>query len=289
MSDDQHEIDAEWEDAEALSPSVRRLVRQYDLDITGIHGSGPHGRIRVGDVMAVIGGRAPGADVEAPPAARHAELAQSGTDARDERSAQASRDAVDRYRRTDPMTTLFECDVTRVLLHQKLERERGKDVVLTAYFAAACARAMALLGEPRSDETVDLGVLLAREDGTAVGVLVAGAGEQPFAALDAQLSSALADGANETALGDVATVLHHHGTGGSLVALPLPLPPGRRAAMGVGAVRRVVAVRSVNGEESARIVTQCYLTLTFHPEAVAPARADRFLRDCVRTLESWPP
>lgn len=289
MSDDHHEIEAPLEDADALSPSVRRLVRQYDLDVTGIHGSGPHGRIRVGDVMAMIGGRSPTADAEAPPGARHFELAQNGMELRDERGAQATHEAVDTPWPTVPMAILFECDVSRVLLHRKLERERGNDVVLTAYFAAACARAMTLLGEPGSDETADLGVLLAREDGTAVGALVAGAGEQPFAAVHAQLSSALARGANETEIGDVAMVLHHHGTGGSLLALPLPLPRGRRAAMGVGAVRRAVAVRSVNGEESARIVSQCYLTLTFHPEAVAPARADRFLGECVRTLESWPP
>jgi pyruvate/2-oxoglutarate dehydrogenase complex dihydrolipoamide acyltransferase (E2) component len=36
---------------------VRRLVRQYELDITGIHGTGPSGRIRVGDLMGLLGGR----------------------------------------------------------------------------------------------------------------------------------------------------------------------------------------------------------------------------------------
>ena len=36
---------------------MRRLVRQFDLDITGIHGTGPAGRIRVGDVMGLLGGR----------------------------------------------------------------------------------------------------------------------------------------------------------------------------------------------------------------------------------------
>jgi len=38
---------------DGLSPAVRRLVRQYDLDITGIHGTGPDGRIRVGDVIGI--------------------------------------------------------------------------------------------------------------------------------------------------------------------------------------------------------------------------------------------
>src|SRR5688572_26294303 len=42
---------------DSLSPAVRRLVRQFDLDITGIHGTGPEGRIRVGDVMGLLGGR----------------------------------------------------------------------------------------------------------------------------------------------------------------------------------------------------------------------------------------
>ena len=43
--------------ATTLSPSVRRLVRQYDLDVTGIHGTGPSGRIRVGDVIALLAAR----------------------------------------------------------------------------------------------------------------------------------------------------------------------------------------------------------------------------------------
>jgi len=45
---------------DTLSPAVRRLVRHYDLDITGIHGTGPSGRIRVGDVIGMLGSRADG-------------------------------------------------------------------------------------------------------------------------------------------------------------------------------------------------------------------------------------
>src|SRR5512145_1279539 len=51
---------------EALSPAVRRLVRQFDLDITGIHGTGPSGRIRVGDVMGMLGGRKDSGHRDAP-------------------------------------------------------------------------------------------------------------------------------------------------------------------------------------------------------------------------------
>ena len=45
---------------------MRRLVRQFDLDITGIHGTGPAGRIRVGDVMGLLAGRTDSGNRDAP-------------------------------------------------------------------------------------------------------------------------------------------------------------------------------------------------------------------------------
>src|SRR3970040_1568321 len=70
MSDSDIETEEDGAGADALSPSVRRLVRQYELDVTGIHGSGPHGRIRIADVMALIGGRTSTPEPEPPPSAR---------------------------------------------------------------------------------------------------------------------------------------------------------------------------------------------------------------------------
>jgi hypothetical protein len=58
--------------------------------------------------------------------------------------------------------------------------------------------------------------------------------------------------------------------------------------MGVGAVRRVVAVRSINGEDSARIVAQCYLSLSFYADRIGLPQANLFLQECVRILEHWP-
>jgi pyruvate/2-oxoglutarate dehydrogenase complex dihydrolipoamide acyltransferase (E2) component len=52
---------------DTLSPAVRRLVRQFDLDITGVQGSGPEGRIRVGDVMGLLTGRTDTGNRDAPP------------------------------------------------------------------------------------------------------------------------------------------------------------------------------------------------------------------------------
>src|SRR5262245_1415417 len=60
---------AEPSSADPLSPAVRRLVRQFDLDVTGIHGTGPSGRIRVSDVMGLLAGRKDTGKRDAPPRA----------------------------------------------------------------------------------------------------------------------------------------------------------------------------------------------------------------------------
>jgi pyruvate/2-oxoglutarate dehydrogenase complex dihydrolipoamide acyltransferase (E2) component len=52
---------------DSLSPSIRKLVRQYGVDVTSIRGSGPHGRLRIGDVMAALGGGSELEPCERPP------------------------------------------------------------------------------------------------------------------------------------------------------------------------------------------------------------------------------
>src|SRR5262245_40070585 len=62
---------------DTLSPAVRRLVRQFDLDITGVHGTGPSGRIRVGDVMGLLGGRTDTGKRDAPARAAASDLGEA--------------------------------------------------------------------------------------------------------------------------------------------------------------------------------------------------------------------
>ena len=74
-----------------LSPAVRRLVRQFDLDITGIHGTGPSGRIRVGDVMGLLGGRTDTGNRDAPRRPRSDDACRDAADAGEATSPAARR------------------------------------------------------------------------------------------------------------------------------------------------------------------------------------------------------
>jgi pyruvate/2-oxoglutarate dehydrogenase complex dihydrolipoamide acyltransferase (E2) component len=290
MSDSDIDTEEDGTSADALSPSVRRLVRQYDLDVTAIHGSGPHGRIRVADVMAVIGGRTQAPEPEPFAARAHADEA-SRTDFGD--AAPRPSANVAGSERGVPVTLLFECDLGRVLANQRLLREQGQDVPLTSYFAVASSGALSLLhGVRPEDSPADLGLSIAVADGTTVSTLLREARDQPFAAINAQIAALLGHGpigARNERLEDIAIVLYHHGLSGSVIAFPTPLAPAQRASLGIGAVRRVVAVKNVNGEESPRIATHVYLSASFFPNTVELSQASLFLTEWVRTLERWPP
>jgi pyruvate/2-oxoglutarate dehydrogenase complex dihydrolipoamide acyltransferase (E2) component len=204
--------------ADALSPAVRRLVRQYDLDITGIHGTGPSGRIRVGDVIGMLGGRA----AEPPP--RSAKTARTPAPDSDDlalvRSEEPTTDTP--YRATTRTTaavpaeagapaitsTVFECDLSRVLSHRKRQRSHDVDLLLTSYFLVACAEASRTTAELTDGRTARFGVQLVATEGALHSLFVdtedtPGSLEERLRALDAKLRAGTADFA-------AANLLVHH-------------------------------------------------------------------------------
>lgn len=276
--------------ADTLSPAVRRLVRQYDLDITGLHGTGPEGRIRVSDVIGMLGGRTDAG-------ARTAEAARAAVEDRDEderpapqtvRPAETSPTA-NTAATPAPATTVFECDLSRVLSHRKQQRRNNTELLLTSYYLAACIEALKAVPEVapgRNGTPAALGVLLHSSEGdvrtTLIEAAADAASDDQLRALDQALRT---DGSAD--LASAGLLLHHYGLSGSLLATPTPLGDGHAASLGVGRVRREVVVKSADGEEAPRIAAMCYVTLTYLPDRIALPRANRFLAHLVRTLESW--
>jgi 2-oxoglutarate dehydrogenase E2 component (dihydrolipoamide succinyltransferase) len=277
--------------ADTLSPAVRRLVRQYDLDITGVHGTGPAGRIRVSDVIGMLGSRTDAG-------ARTAEAARAAVEGRDDDERPA---APQPFRTPEqsptasafaapPATTVFECDLSRVLGHRKQQRRNNAELLLTSYYLAACIEALKAVPEVapgRNGTPAALGVWLHSSDGDVRTTLIepaeGSAADEQLRALDQALR---ADGSAD--LANAGLLLHHYGLSGSLLATPTPLGEGHAASLGVGRVRREVVVKNTDGEEAPRVAAMCYVTLTYAPDRIPLARANRFLAHLVRTLESWP-
>jgi len=283
--------------ADTLSPAVRRLVRQYDLDVTGIHGTGPEGRIRVGDVIGMLGGRTDvGARTDAGGHGDSGTHADAGGPAeldspapRAERGAAPSADTATGAAHGVPQTTVFECDLSRVLSHRKHERRNDVEFSLTSYFLAACVPALRVVPEVAASQSADprrLGVILAAADGSLRRTLVAvdvQASDDALRLLDGQLNAA-----HDDDLAAAHLLVHHYGPSGSLLATPTELGAGHAASLGIGRVRREIVVKTVGAEEAPRVAARCYVTLTFRPERVDLARANLFVATLVRVLEQWP-
>ena len=290
---------ADRQPADTLSPTVRRLVRQYDLDIASIQGTGPAGRIRVGDVIGMLGGRAAeppprGAATARVPTLDSADLGLEGTEeppaeAPSHEPAHAIAAAPADAGAPAIMSTVFECDLSRVLAHRKRERNNRVHRLVTSYFLVACAEASRTTAELTDGRVARFGVELTAAEGTSHSLFVDT--EDTRGSLDERLRTIderLRAGAN----GDFAQanmLVHYYGASGSLIVTPTPVGAGHAGSIGIGRVRREIIVRTAeNGEDEPRVIARCYMSLSFLPERIALNRANQFLAHTVRILEQWP-
>jgi hypothetical protein len=281
------------ETSETLSPAVRRLVRQFDLDITGIHGTGPSGRIRVGDVMTLLVGRTDTGRRDAPVRTVSTDDDTEPTDdavaepvaASTEQPAAVEPATHDAF----PTTTVFDCDVSRVLAHRRRLRSSKVELLTTSYFVTALAAALETAPELAAGQSVRFGVSLTTADGRLrcsvleIPETLPQRLDERVRAVDIALRANL-----HTPLAHATLLVHHYGESGSLLATPTPIGAGHAASVGIGRVRREIVVRVVDGVEAPRAAARCYLSISFFDGRVPFHRANRALADAVGILENWP-
>jgi 2-oxoglutarate dehydrogenase E2 component (dihydrolipoamide succinyltransferase) len=309
------------EGGEILSPAVRRLHTAHALSAHELKGSGRNGRITVQDIErhldqkpAAAAGAAAAGDADTTARMRRppgvAALAADGR--RVPHSAVRKRVAEHMTRslaQAPHVTTVFEADLTRVQAHRarhapEYERQ-GIRLTLTAYFVAACARA--LVAHPSVNATFHEEALELHPDanigvGTALGdeglivPVIHQAQHLSLAQLAARLGQLVgAARAGRLTPQDVrggTFTISNHGVGGSLLAAPIVINQPQVAILGVGKVERRVCVVDVPGMgapdgEAVGVRTMCYLTLTIDHRAIDAFQANGFLEHVVKTLEHW--
>jgi 2-oxoglutarate dehydrogenase E2 component (dihydrolipoamide succinyltransferase) len=202
------------------------------------------------------------------------------------------------------VTTLFEADLTRVQAHRlrhaaEYER-RGGRLTFTAYFVAACARALAANPsvnatyhedalELHADANIGVGTALGNE-GLIVPVIRAAQNltlGQIAAELQRLVSAARAGKLTPQEVRGGTFTLSNHGVSGSLLAAPIVINQPQVAILGVGKVERRVCVLESDGAESIGIRTMCYLTLSIDHRALDAFQANAFLAHVVASLQGW--
>ena len=312
------------QEGEMLSPAVKRLLSEHALAAQELKGSGRNGRITVQDVerhlgqkpAAAAGAAAPAASAAAAPGdvdstakmRRPPGIAALAADSRRLPHSAVRRRVAEHMTRSlaqaPHVTTLFEADLTRVQAHRarhapEYERQ-GIRLTLTAYFVAACARA--LIAHPSVNATfhedalelhphANIGVGTALGDEGLIVPVIHQAQHLSLAQLAARLGQLVgAARAGRLTPQDVrggTFTISNHGVGGSLLAAPIVINQPQVAILGVGKVERRVCVVDAPDGEAVGVRTMCYLTLTIDHRAIDAFQANGFLEHVVKTLEHW--
>ncbi|MEO6145409.1 MAG: 2-oxoglutarate dehydrogenase, E2 component, dihydrolipoamide succinyltransferase, partial [Dermatophilaceae bacterium] len=305
------------EAAAYVTPLVRKLASDNNVDLDALKGTGVGGRIRKQDVLdaaaaarVASAANAPAPAVASPPTATVTESAagvrvspKRGTTEKMSRLRKviAAR-MVESLQVSAQLTTVVEVDVTKIArLRDKAKRDfetrEGTKLSFLPFFAVAAVEA--LKSHPAVNSSVEgdvityhgsenLGVAVDTERGLLVPV-IKDAGDLNIAGL----SRKIADLAERTRtskvspdeLGGGTFTLTNTGSRGALFDTPIINQPNV-AILGTGAVvKRPVVVRDKDGDETIAIHSMVYLALSYDHRVVDGAEAARFLTTMKTRLE----
>ncbi|HZC92464.1 MAG TPA: 2-oxoglutarate dehydrogenase, E2 component, dihydrolipoamide succinyltransferase [Mycobacterium sp.] len=300
-----------------VTPLVRKLAAENNIDLSALSGTGVGGRIRKQDVLSAAQQKEEAAQAPAPaPAAQAPSAAKPsaptpalahlrGTTQKASRIRQITANKTrESLQATAQLTQTHEADMTRIVaLREKAkaafaERE-GVNLTFLPFIARAAIDALKMhpnINASYNEDTKEITYYDAEHLGFAVdteqGLLspvIHNAGDLSLAGL----ARAIADIAARARSGDLKPdelsggtfTITNIGSQGALFDTPILVPP-QAAMLGTGAiVKRPRVVIDDTGNESIGVRSICYLPLTYDHRLIDGADAGRFLTTIRHRLE----
>ena len=294
-----------------LSPLVRKMAREYNIDLGRVKGTGEGGRITKQDVEAYMSSQAARtyeSAAPAPPAAAQApaaplplaESAKTRTEPMSTMRQKIAEHMVMSKRTSAHVTTVHRVDMTKIAKlreRSKAEFQARNGFSLTFLPFVTAAAGEALRAFPIFNASIDgkniiyhrdinIGIAVALDGGLIVPV-IRNSDEKNVAGLQRAIVD-LATRARSRQLkpdevqGGTFSITNF-GSFGSIFATPVINQP-QVAILGMGAVEKVPAV--VEGDAIA-IRSQAHLALTFDHRLIDGALADQFCQKVKAILEGW--
>ena len=306
-----------------VTPLVRRLAAQHDIDLSTVTGSGVGGRIRKADVLAAVEARGgttaqpaqPSLQQPAAPAAPAATPAPAATATAEPSALRGRTEKISRLRRViaermvEPLqtsaqlTTVVEVDVTRIAalrgrIKADFELREGVKLSFLPFFCKAAVEALKVYPQINSSIDMDAGIITYHDSenlGIAVdtdrGLLVPvvrDAGDLNIAGI----ARRIADLAERTRTNKVGPdevsggtfTVTNTGSRGALFDTPIINMP-QVAILGTGSVVKRPVVISDDGQDVIAIRSMVYLSLSYDHRIVDGADAARFLSTVKSRLE----
>jgi 2-oxoglutarate dehydrogenase E2 component (dihydrolipoamide succinyltransferase) len=286
-----------------LSPSVRRMLDEHDLDATIISGSGKDGRITKSDVMAYLKSHSDedvAPDDSEGPVALAAEPAGARTEQRVPMTrlrAKIAERMVEAQHAAAMLTTFNEIDLTEVMAlrsryKESFEKVHSAKLGYMSFFSKAAVEALkkfpVINASVEGNDIVyhdyyDIGIAVSSERGLLVPVL-RDVDRMSFAEIESTIAE-LGRRAREGTIGmDELTggtfTITNGGIFGSLLSTPILNPP-QSAILGMHSIQQRPMV--VDGEVRAR--PMMYVALTYDHRIIDGREAVQFLVAIKNALE----
>ena len=303
-----------------LSPLVRRMAREHNIDLTKVKGTGAGGRITKQDIEAYLEQRtaapppaapapvprppapppiAPAAQAPPPQLPPIAGAPKTRIEPMTPMRAKIAEHMVLSQRTSAHVTTVHKVDMTRVVKmreRQKAEFQARYGFSLTYLPFVARAICEALRAFPLLNASIDgnniiyhneinIGIAVALENGLIVPV-IRNADEKTVVGLQRSIVDLAARARSRQLKPDEVQggtfSITNFGGYGSVFATPVINQP-QVAIMGVGAIEKTPVVI----DDAIAIRSICYLSLTFDHRLIDGALADQFTARVKAVLENW--
>jgi pyruvate dehydrogenase E2 component (dihydrolipoamide acetyltransferase) len=278
-----------------LSPLVRKMAREHNIDLRQIKGAGAGGRITRQDLEAYIAARAvPDAAPAAP-----STTSKTRVEPMSVMRVKIAEHMVFSQRTSAHVTTVHKIDMTKVALMRERSKEQVKErhgLLLTFLPFVTRAAIEALRAFPIVNASIDganivyhdeinIGIAVALEDGLIVPV-IRRAGEMDVLGLQRAIAD-LSTRARSRQLkpdevhGGTFSITNF-GSYGSLFGTPVINQP-QVAILGVGVVEKTPVVI----DDAIVIRSTSLMGLTFDHRLIDGALADQFMQKVKSVLENW--
>ena len=284
-----------------LSPLVRRLLAQNNVDADAVTGTGRDGRITPADVQAFAGSK--GAAPSAP--AVKSSPTKGGRKIPHTAMRRSIAEHMSRSVTVAPhVTAVFEADFGTIIkdrAQRKRDAKKPADVpTYTAYVVAACVQALRAVPQVNSRwhddaieifDDINIGFGVSLGDGGLIVPVIHKAQDLSLMGIAQRLD----DLTNRARAGKLQAAdmqggtftISNHGVSGSLLATPIIINQPQSAILGVGKLEKRVVVREVNGTDAIVIAQMAYVSLTIDHRVLDGHQTNAFLTKWVEVLENW--
>ena len=295
-SQESEEVTSSLNAGTLISPSVRRLLSQYHIDIHQLKGTGKNNRITTRDIKEHL---------------KNQNSQPTKTSANSEHllisnmRRSIANHMVDSLLHTAPhVTSVFNLDLSAIIAHRKQNKaafkEQGAGLTFTSYFIAASVlaiRSQPLINSQLHKDTIEvfkqmnIGIGTALNDeGLIVPVLKNCENKDLFEIAKELTHLTNKARSNKLKPSDVqggTFTISNHGVSGSLMATPIIINQPQSAILGIGKMEKRVVVKEFEGEDVMVIKPMCYVTLTIDHRVLDAQQCNHFLGVFVETLENW--